>query len=158
MFLFRKVSVFLVVVLVLGSSVGAFAQTQATQSNDLSDEEFGNFVNAVSQVQLIQQESQEEMVGAVEEGGLDVQRFMEIQQAQMDPNGEGESDASEAEMEKFVSVSQKLDVIQQKSQKQMEEKITESGLTTVRYQEIGGMIQNDPQLQQKFQELLQAEE
>lgn len=158
MFLFRKVSVFLVVVLVLGSSVGAFAQTQAMQSNDLSDEEFGDFVNAVSQVQLIQQESQEEMVGAVEEGGLDVQRFMEIQQAQMDPNGEGESDASEAEMEKFVSVSQKLDVIQQKSQKQMEEKITESGLTTVRYQEIGGMIQNDPQLQQKFQELLQAEE
>ena len=150
---FRRISGLLFFVLLAGISMGSFAQAAMTQPKEVSDKELENFVEAVGYVQVIQEESQQEMIATVQEEGIDVQRFIEIQQAQHNQNEE--IDVTPTEMEKYISVNQKLDVIHENSQKQMEKKISESGLTTVRYQEIGSMVQNDPVLQEKFQKLME---
>jgi hypothetical protein len=125
-------------------------QMPQQQTSDVSDKEVELFANSFQKVQQVNQQSQEKMVGAVEKEGLDVQRFNEIQQAQQDPNQD--ADASEKEMETFDAAMRQLQVIQNQAQQEMQEKITEEGLTIERYQEIISMVQNDVNLQKRLEE------
>ncbi len=120
------------------------------QASEVSDQEVKQFANSFKEVQQVNQKSQEKMVGAVEEEGLDVQRFNEIQQAQQDPNQD--AGASEKEMATFDSAIRQLQVIQNEAQQEMQEKIIEEGLTIERYQEIISMVQSDINLQKRLEE------
>jgi hypothetical protein len=124
-------------------------QDQMMQAADVTDEELTQFVAAMEHMQVINQSAQQEMVGAVQEGGMEVERFSEIMQSQQDPNQE--ANATSEEMEKYAAVNQSIEQIQVRAQQEMEEKITEAGLSTERYQQIGAMIQSNPELQQKLQ-------
>ena len=94
------------------------------------------------------------MIAKIEEEGMEVQRFSEIQQAQQNPNQEVEMTAEE---EKAIeNLMPKLQTIQQESQTVMQEKIKSAGLTMNRYQEIAQMIQQSPELQQKLQSMMQG--
>lgn len=128
-------------------------QMPQQQTSDVSDEEVEQFANSFQKVQQVNQQSQQKMVGAVEEEGLDVQRFNEIQQAQQDPNQDAA--ASEKEMETFDAAMRQLQVIQNQAQQEMQEKIIEEGLTIERYQEIISMVQSDVSLQQRLQEQME---
>lgn len=143
----KKEAILLMVCLV--SSMSAFAQT----GKEVSDKELEQFAAAAQQVQMINQEAQQKMINTVEEQGLDVQRFSEIQQAQQDPQQELE--ATEEEVEKYEASTREFEKIQLKAQREMEEKITEGGLTVPRYQEIAMTLQSDPELQKKFQMIQQ---
>lgn len=150
MLIIKKVKSLLFVVLFIGS--GAFAQ--AVQNEEVSDEEVEQFAGAFKQIQDINQEAQQEMISSVEEAGLDVQRYNEIQQAQQNPDQQ--VDASDEELEQFKAATQEMGNIQVEAQQKMQEKIKEEGLTLARYQEIGSAIQSDPGLQKKLQEYLQG--
>lgn len=132
------------------SSMGAFAQTE----EKLSDLELKQFASAFQQVQIVNQEVQQTMVKALEEKGLEAERYNEIQQAQQDPNMK--ADASAEEIAKYESASKELEKLQVEAQQKMQEKIIEEGLTVPRYQEIAAVIQSSPELQQKIQEFLQG--
>ena len=119
------------------------------QAEDVTDEELTQFVSAMEHMQVINQSAQQEMVGAVQQGGMEVERFSEIMQSEQDPNQP--ANATAEEMEKYAAVNKSLEEIQIRAQQEMEEKITEAGLTTERYQQIGSMIQSSPELQQKLQ-------
>ena len=95
------------------------------------------------------------MIQAVEEEGIEVQRFNEIMNARQDPNQE--VDASEDELKKFASANREIEDIQNRAQREMMEKIAESGLTVDRYQKIMVAVRNDPALQQKLQSSMQEE-
>lgn len=136
--------------LLMAISMSAFAQT----ATDVSDEELGQFASAFQQVQVIDQSSQQEMVKAVEEKNLTVQRYNEIQQATQDPSQQ--IDATDEELKRVDSVSQGLELIQVKAQEEMQATIIGEGLTVERYQQIIAAIQSDPELQQKIQEYLQS--
>jgi hypothetical protein len=124
-------------------------QDHMMQAEDVTDEELSQFVSAMEQMQVINQSAQQEMVGAVQQGGMEVERFSEIMQSEQDPNQP--ANATTEEMEKYAEVNQALEEIQIRAQQEMEEKISEAGLTTERYQQIGSMIQSSPELQQKLQ-------
>lgn len=125
-------------------------QQQQQQQIDVDDSEMKQFALAFAEIQSVDQEIQEEMVGAVEEEGLDVQRFNEILNAQQDPNQE--VDANEDELKQFASANQEIEKIQSKAQEKMQKVIEDSDLTIQRYQEIMGAVRSNPELQQKLQE------
>lgn len=137
-------------ILLIFSSMGAFAQTEDV----VSDTELKQFASALQKVQHVEQKTQEDLVTAVQEKGLDVQRFNELQQAKQDPSQE--ADATDEELEKFEAATKELGKIQMTAQQKMQEKITAEGLTVPRYQEISAAIQNDPELQQKVREFMQG--
>lgn len=126
---------------------------QQSQAAEISDEELKDFASVVQQVQIINQETQQEMIGVVEEEGLNAERFNEIQQTQQAP--EQESNATNEEMAKFEAANRELEKIQGQALQKVQEKITDAGMTMTRYEEIGMSLQTDPDLQAKFQMLQQ---
>ncbi len=126
----------------------------AQDAPKVSTDDLGKFAAAFQQVQAVNQSSQNEMVKVVEENGLTVQRYNELQQAQQAPDKKVE--ATEEELASFGSAVENLQTIQVKVQQKMEQKITETGLSVDRYQEIAMALQSDPELQQRFQEQMQS--
>ncbi len=122
------------------------------QAADVTDKELEQFLATIENMQIINQSAQEEMVAAVQDAGMEVERFSEIMQSQQDPDQSPK--VTSEEMKLFTSVNQSLEKIQIRARKQMEEKIEEGGLTTERYQEIGAIIQYSPELQKKIQSLM----
>lgn len=128
-------------------------QLPQQQKIEVSDGEIEQFALAFVEIQNIEQKVQPEMVQAVEEEGIEVQRFNEIMNAQQDPNQE--VDASEDELKKFAAANREIEDIQNRAQREMLGKIDEAGLTVERYQEIMNALRNDPKLQQKLQQIVQ---
>ncbi len=122
---------------------------QPSQATEVSDKELEQFADAAQQVQIINQEFQQRMINKLEENELDVQRFNEIQQAQQNP-GQEINATSKEEMKNYNASTRELEKIQGQAQQKIQEKITESGLTVSRYEEIAMILQNNLELQEKL--------
>ncbi len=119
-----------------------------------SDEELQQFANAVVQVISIQQEGQNEMIAAIEEHELSVQRFNEINmQAQQMPLEEVE--ATEEELENFEKASETVEEVQIQLEGVLIGTIEEEGLSIEKYEEIMAEYQQNPELQQRIQEMME---
>jgi hypothetical protein len=148
----KYISGLLLVILV--SVTGVFAQLEKPEV--VSDEELKQFASAVIEIQSINLQAQEKMINTVQDEGLEVQRFNEIQLALEDP---GQDHAiTEEELKDFESISEKLDRIQAEAEQEMIDKIKEEGLTENRYQEIAVEVQNDTILLEKLQAFLLDEQ
>ena len=123
---------------------------------DFSDDELQKFVSAATKVQEVQQVRQQEMISAIEEEDLDVQRFNEIMAAQQ---GQAQNtDISDEEMEAFNLAMQKVMEKQEKLQTEVEETIEKEGISTDTYEEIMIAYQQSPKVQEKVTKLLQEEQ
>lgn len=128
--------------------------TIQAQQTEFSDEELEQFADAVTEVMTIQQQGQTEMMTKIEEHDMDVQRFNEINmQAQEMPLDEIE--ATEEELESFQMINQEIEQIQIELEAELIETIEEQGLSLEKYEAIMGQYQQDPELQQRIQELMQ---
>ncbi len=153
-----KLKNILLLVLVLCFSVSTFsfsqvAQQQAPQGGHPSDEEFSTFIDAFKQVQAIDQQAQQQIISALGEEDLDVERFNEIQQATQHPDHN--IPMTEEEQQNFDAAMEKVHHIQTNAQGEMQQEIEEQGISVQRYQEIVGLIQQTPELMEKFQNELQ---
>src|SRR5690554_1578712 len=95
-------------------------QQQAVES-DVSEKEVEMFAEAFKGIQVESQKNQEEMISAIEEEEMDVQRFSEIQQKEQDPSQE--ADVTDEEQEKLDKLMPKLQKIQEEAQSNMEKGI-----------------------------------
>lgn len=138
--------------LILSAVFSAVAFAQAKK--DVSEEELKQFASAFMQVQSLNKQVQQDMVNTVEDEGLNVKRYSEIQQAQQDTSLE--SGTTTKELENYESATQKLKKVQVQARQEMKAKIIEEGLTINRYEEIAAIIQNDTELQQWLSEYLQG--
>lgn len=140
----------------LAASPAQAAPVEVKQSSDLevNQQELEKFAAAMSEMRSIQIESRDEISAAIDGEGLSKQRFREILQAQRNP--EIESDASEAEMEKFKSATQQLAQIQRDTQSQMKEAVEAQGLEVTRFQQILSAVRQDPQLRKEVQQMIQG--
>ncbi|MDA3943937.1 MAG: DUF4168 domain-containing protein [Bacteroidetes bacterium] len=123
------------------------------EKEQISDSTLKLFAGAIQIVQVVNQQAQQQMGKAVVDAGLEVKRYQEIQMASQNPDAE--VDITKEEMEKVKLVSQDLQQIQTKAQAEMQEKIGKEGLTLERYQELAAIIQSDPELMQRFQQMMQ---
>lgn len=124
-------------------------------ATDVSDEELEEFAAISRELQGMRMEAQQEMMAAVQETGMDVQRFSQIQQAQQMPNQQ--SDATDAEMEQYNEALEQLESIQADIEEEMKAVIEEEGMSEERYQSIGMAIQSNPELMAKFREMQQPQ-
>lgn len=119
----------------------------------VTDTEMEQFAGVFVELQTMNQQIQQKMMTAVQEEGIEVQRFNEIMNAQQDPNQE--VDATQQELETFAAAGQAIQQIQQSAQQDMQKVITDSELSLDRYQAIMAAMRNDAGLQQKLQEQIQ---
>lgn len=155
MLLSKKLYSFILVFSLSLTAVFAQMPQQIEPATDVSDEEMEQFANAFSGIQQIDQQLQPELVQAVQEEGIEVQRFNEIMNAQQNPNQE--VDAREEELKKFAAASREIEEIQMRAQREMREVVTKSGLDMERYQAIIAALRNDAELQQRLQQMMQEE-
>lgn len=135
----------------LGLLMFGFAATAQTEAS-VSDADLQKFADAYQSVMQANQQVQQKMVAAIQEEGMEPQRFNEIYEAKMDP--EKEVEASEEEMLMHTAAMGKIEEMQKGVQKMMEDKIKENGLTMEKYEKIGAQLQQSPELQQKMQAMM----
>lgn len=126
--------------------------TAVHAQDNISDEELDKFADAVMAVQINNQQAQQEMIAIIQDEGLEIDRFVELQEAAENP--EIDSKATEKEIEQFNTSIEKIDKIQPELEKRAEEGIKTAGLSTDRFQELAAMVQQDETLQQRFQTLI----
>lgn len=152
---YSKMAAFFLFFSVLGSAaVFAQAPQLPQQQVEVNDSELAKFAKAFQGIRMISMEAQQEMAKVVEEGGMDVARFNEIQQAIMDPSVE--VTASEEEIKKQKAIVSRLESMQGKYQEKMEGVISEQGLTPQRYEQIAMGLQTDPELQERLKAVFQG--
>jgi len=167
MTLLRNVTLLLAVTLF--TTAGAFAQVQQNQqqmpqmpdlptSADVTDEEIDNVVQTIMDLTPIQQEAERKMEEAVEEGGINVERFRQIIATMQNPQMAGGSDITDEEMQTLQSLQPALMQIQTEAQQEIVAKIEENGFTTQRYQNIMMGAQQDSELRNRIETLLEEEE
>jgi hypothetical protein len=141
---------------ILGLSIFSsllFTGTSFAQS-DVSDQDLERFVAIYKDVQKENQELQEKFLKILEDEGMDVQRFQEIQLIKANP--ETKSTLPKEELEKHDELMEKVNDTQLKFQEKIPEIIKEGGMTIEKYQEIFVELQANEALQQKFVELMQG--
>ncbi|MFD2516966.1 DUF4168 domain-containing protein [Salinimicrobium flavum] len=159
MFRSKKLAGFLLTLTLMGTTA-VFAQTpqlpqqQEQQKVEVTDAEMNKFAKAFQGIRVIGQQSQQEMVQVVQNGGMKIERFNKIHEATLNPNLEVEATTEEKTQHKEII--SKLEVMQASLQEQMEKVITDAGLSLERYEQIAMGLQNDPELQQRLQAVLQG--
>jgi hypothetical protein len=145
MAIFKKISL-------LALSIAFISSSLIGQESNYSDADMEKFAMAFEQVQSVNQQIQNEMVGAIQEEGLDVQEFNQIQQA---TQAEGEdTEIFEEDMAKFQKSMAAIQKVQTEAQEKMKKVIEESGLELQKYQEIMRAVQEDPAMQAKLQKMM----
>ncbi|PTX42435.1 uncharacterized protein DUF4168 [Christiangramia gaetbulicola] len=130
------------------------AMPQQQEKIEVSDAELEKFADVFQKMRMMNQQVQQEMMAVVTNEDLELQRFNEIHQAEMDPNKDIETTSEEDK--KYKAVVAEIEVIQPKYQKQMQEVITESDLSMERYQQLAMALRSDVELQQRLQEILKS--
>lgn len=120
---------------------------------DVSDKELEKFVNAVEEVQKLQKSSQEKMINAIEGEGLDANRFIQINNLQMNQQADSSDEVSENEMKSYNKAKKKVDKMQKEMQDKQVKAIESQGIDVERYVEIARAAQADPELRQKIQKM-----
>src|SRR5690554_345282 len=140
-------TLFLSFTLFIGS-MGLFAQVQ----QDISDVQLAQFADAYINMQKENQTAQSQVMTMIEEEGLEVERFSEIQQAASDPSLE--SNATPEEVKKHATVMAKIEAMQDHFEERAIAGIEASGITMEEYQAIATALQQDQTLVTKLQAIL----
>ncbi len=131
-----------------------FAAPLKGNPGGFSDDELRNFANAVVQVISIQQQGQMQMIEHIEEHEMSVQRFNELyMQAQQMPLDD--IDVEGDEMESFIEISEEIEKIQVDLESVLINTIQEEGLSVEKYESIMAEYQQNPELQQRIQQMME---
>lgn len=131
-------------------------QQQQQVQEDFSDEELEQFVEVYIQAAEIQQKNEAEMIQAIEEEDMDINRFNEILMARQNQQNAEEIDATAEEMASFNNAAEKIMAVQQEAQAEIEQLI-ESEMGSQKYQQIVMAYQQSPEVQQKVNQMLESE-
>ncbi|MCT7972377.1 DUF4168 domain-containing protein [Laspinema olomoucense] len=158
----------IVVLLLIGMLPPAYAQTPETSpqtplesldSSQINDEQLDKFSRAVFQLLTIEQQFQKSIVQAIESQGLSTERFEEIYEATLQAEGDLAAQAdlniSPEEQQKFARIMEEGKQIQEESQARQEQALASLGLNMDRLNEMGSVIQQNPELQQEVRTRLE---
>ncbi|MEX2349891.1 MAG: DUF4168 domain-containing protein [Flavobacteriaceae bacterium] len=134
----------------------AFIATTASFAQDkVSETELTNFANAYTDIQVVNEKAQTEMVKVIENSGMKIETFNVMYQASQNPNAPMPAEVSETDTKKYEEVVVEIEKMQPVFQKEMETAIADNNMTVERYQQVVTMLQTDPELQQKLQAKMQ---
>ncbi|MFW5695062.1 MAG: DUF4168 domain-containing protein [Alkalispirochaeta sp.] len=143
----------LVVMAQTGDSMESQEQGQADAASiDPDSGEFENFVEAMGEVQSIQEEMSVEVDEIISDASMDEDRFMEIHQEMQ--FGSESTELSGAEEEEYETLASEINSTQESYQEAMIEVIEDQDLTVDRFNAIVYSVQQDPELREKLNESL----
>jgi hypothetical protein len=144
-------------------SAPVYAQTQPVQNNELqetiedadeySDEEVQKFVQAAEQVSSIMQHSESEMIRAINDQNLDIEKFNEIMAAQQGMV-DGGIEVTPEELDAFSSAASKIIEIQEEMREEMQRAIAAQGMDTDKFQQMVIAYQRNPEFQNKIDRMI----
>lgn len=166
--IFKSLS--LAAIAILMSAGFAFAQVQQGQgqgqpqmpelptSDDVSDEELTQLVDAINGLTPVQEKLQGEIEQIVNEEDISFERFQEMMMAMQNPQMADQANITEEEQQKIQTLQPKLMEAQGAAQEEMVAVIEDNGLTTERYQQIIMGAQQDTELRERVESRLDIEE
>lgn len=148
---------------------GAYAQQQGEQpqqvpgqqapeiKEDFSDQTLEKFVDINKKLAPHQQQGEAKMIQAIEDQGMDTERFGEIMTARQ-MNDTTHAGATAEELEKVDAAAQDIMGIQQELQQTMTKVIIDEGMEIEEFQDIILAYQYSPKIQKKVNDLIQADQ
>ncbi|MHA7864703.1 DUF4168 domain-containing protein [Flagellimonas marinaquae] len=136
---------------ILGAS--AFSQITAQEQVEVSDAELHKIAAAFQDIQRVNMEAQQQVMETVKESGFDPNRFNEMYQASA--SEEKTVEASDEEKQRFGEVMGKIQQMQTGFMKQIQEIISNEGLSMERYEQIAMALQTDADLQGRLRAALE---
>ncbi len=127
---------------------------QSAPDVDVSDEEAATFADAAMNAQQVQMQAQKQMMGIIQDEGLDIQTYQKI--AQSKQMGQGDSTQfSDSEMEKFDAATSSIQELQTEIRDSVTKAIEDAGMEMQRFQDISRAAQQDSALQMQIQQQIQ---
>jgi ABC-type transport system involved in cytochrome bd biosynthesis fused ATPase/permease subunit len=127
---------------------------QSAPDVDVSDEEAATFADAAMSAQQVQMQAQKQMMGIIQDEGLDIQTYQKI--AQSKQMGQGDSTQfSDSEMEKFDAATSSIQELQTEIRDSVTKAIEDAGMEMQRFQDISRAAQQDSALQMQIQQQIQ---
>jgi len=128
-------------------------QQQQQQANiEVSDDELETFSDALQTVQSLYQSSQPEMIQAIQDEGMEPNRFSQIAQSRQNP--QSDLQVSDKEMEQFNNALESIRQIQSKVMEKQVSAVKEEGMTPERFQTILNAVRQNQDLQQRLQAMM----
>jgi len=149
--------------LLLTGSLSAQAQTQTPPSRPQPQQapqvqvppaELQKFAKTIKQLQAMQQQAQTAIVQVVQREGLSEARFVQIYQAQQNPQAQPKPAVTSQEKQKFAKAFTQAGQIQQQTQSKMQQVVQQQGLEVQRFNQILTVVKQDPTLRQKVLQLM----
>jgi hypothetical protein len=122
--------------------------------DQISDDELIAFVDASDAIQPIQQNAQAEMQEAVEEEGIEWERFQQIMMTMQNPQMAGQADVSNEEQMAIQAVQPRLEEIEMEAYDDITSEIANQGIDVERYQAIFMSLQQHPELMERLEALM----
>ena len=127
-----------------------------TQDNiQYPEETLQSFIEASMEIHQIQEAGEQKMLQALEKENLDVDTFNEIAEMMNGNETTSQDDISAAQILSFNNVIERFQAIQSEMRQEMENAITGKGMGIEEYQQIIEDYYQDPELQQKINEMIQ---
>ncbi len=123
---------------------------------DFSEEQLITFVKANEEVMKVQMEGEKEMMQAIESENLEVDKFNQILMSRQNPDQETE--ASAEELAAFNKAAQKVMDLQKDLESKAQQAIESAGLDIEEYQQMMLAYQNNPDVQQRVEELMSTQD
>lgn len=114
---------------------------------EVSDQEMKRFVKVSDKLQVVQQGAQKKMMKAIEDNGLDVQRYSEIEQASR--SGQ-EVDMTAEEEKAYEETSKVVQQEQMKIQQEAQKLLNKHDFEQERYMKISQALRSDQELMEKY--------
>ncbi|MFP4240916.1 MAG: DUF4168 domain-containing protein [Chitinispirillaceae bacterium] len=143
----------MVVIMLVLAAVGSIPNFGETQAAEVSEKDLQSFVEVNKKMFSIQTELEGQMIQAIEDNGLTVDRYMEIAMKE-EPSQETET-ASKDELAKVEKVTQEVESLNENLQKKGLEIIEEMGLTPEKYEVIATNVQNSEENQKRYNEMME---
>ncbi|MBD2037958.1 DUF4168 domain-containing protein [Leptolyngbya sp. FACHB-321] len=127
----------------------------ATAQEKVSPEELKKFASATKQLLAIVNDTESQMVQAVEKQGLSQTRFNEIYQSKQNPNAKPATQITSKEEASYKQAVTQLTQLQKDAQTKMDQVVQAQGLPMERFNQIFAAVQKDPQLKQEVRKMIQ---
>lgn len=129
-------------------SLGSQQNPVKMPTRKLTETDLNKLATILGKLQKLNLESQNKMMSVVQAKGMEIQKFMQLQQALQTP--EAAKNVSAADKSQFQEITNELGKVQVEMRKKMEATLKSENLTLAEYQEMMVAIQMDPAAQQKL--------
>ncbi len=129
-------------------------QSQQEQvQKEISDQELEKFARVFQELRMKSSDVQQKMGEAIQQEGMEIQRFNQIYEARNDPAVQLETTTEEDEQ--FRRISSQLEKMQKSFEEDKKEAIAREGMTEERFEKIARQLETDEALQQRLSALFQ---